>query len=341
MSDAGWVLDIIKSRLPRTKQHAKGWQGFNAVCCHHRGERVDTRGRGNVLFTSSGFSYNCFNCGFRTAWEQGRQLSGKNKQFLQWLGFDSDEIKKIAFKCWQIASDKDNFSSQVQSEPEFVLEFDDVALPIGSKSFAFWRKNPTPEWQAVDRYVQGRELNISDHAMFWTPISGEWTFNQRVCLPIVYKKQTIGYIARSIVPGVKYVKETANNVNVLYNADCLNKPLRKFVCVVEGPFDAIGIDGVAILKNSISTEQAKWIMDSGKTPIVVPDRDRGSKTLIEQAIALGWHVSIPSYDYWEDGIKDVADAVKKYGSIYTLQSILESATNNKLAIVNLMKKFQG
>ena len=48
-----------------------------------------------------------------------------------------------------------------------------------------------------------------------------------------------------------------------------------------------------------------------------------------KALDLGFHVSIPN---WESGIKDVNDAVIKYGKLATLLSIMQSATNSKIKI---------
>ena len=340
MQSADFLLDWIREHLPRTKSHAKGWIGFNAVCCHHRGERHDTRGRGNILFTSTGFSYNCFNCGFKTGWELGKQLNGKNKQLLTWFGATSDDIRHLSFKCWQSAQQIDPEQNKEFEKNDFVLDFESVELPQGSRNFEYWLSSTTDDnFELVKSYVESRDIKLDYNNLYWTPLSGEWAFNTRVTLPIIFKKQTIGYVSRSVVPGVKYVKETGNNVNVLFNANSLLKRYRKWVCVVEGAFDALAIDGVGLLKNTLSAEQAKWIEDSGQIPILVPDRDKGSKQLVEQALALGWHVSIPTDDFWEEDIKDAADAAKRYGRIYTLKSILQSASNNELYIKTIAKKY--
>jgi hypothetical protein len=44
---------------------------------------------------------------------------------------------------------------------------------------------------------------------------------------------------------------------------------------------------------------------------------------------MGFYVSIP---IWDDGVKDVNDAVLKYGRLPTLLSILQNATNNKIKV---------
>jgi len=49
-------------------------------------------------------------------------------------------------------------------------------------------------------------------------------------------------------------------------------------------------------------------------------------------------VSLPP---WEDDIKDVADAVKRYGRVYTLTTILHYLETNKIKIQLLQKKLEA
>ena len=71
--------------------------------------------------------------------------------------------------------------------------------------------------------------------------------------------------------------------------------------------------------------------------IVVPDRDRPGEKLINQAIEFGWNVAFPE---WDNDITDVADAVLKYGRLFTIQSILNSTESSKLKI-DLKRKMYG
>ena len=71
--------------------------------------------------------------------------------------------------------------------------------------------------------------------------------------------------------------------------------------------------------------------------IVVPDRDAPGEKLINQATEFGWSVAFPE---WEDGVDDVADAVLKYGRLFTIQSILKTTESSKLKI-DLKRKMYG
>ena len=61
-------MNLIQARVqaalpPKRKMTPSGWESFNAVCCHHRGEAMDKRKRGGIRFDKDGVSYHCFNCG--------------------------------------------------------------------------------------------------------------------------------------------------------------------------------------------------------------------------------------------------------------------------------------
>jgi DNA primase len=112
---------------------------------------------------------------------------------------------------------------------------------------------------------------------------------------------------------------------------------RKFVLVTEGPFDAITISGVSILGSEINDTQRELIEGLGRQIIVVPDRDAPGEKLINQATEFGWSVAFPE---WEEGVDDVADAVLKYGRLFTIQSILKTTERSKLKI-DLKRKMYG
>jgi DNA primase len=98
---------------------------------------------------------------------------------------------------------------------------------------------------------------------------------------------------------------------------------------MEGIFDALSIGGLAVMHNDISDAQARLIRSLGKEVTVVPDQDKAGLELIDRAVDLGWAVSIPN---WEPGIKDVNDAVIKYGKLGTLLTILEARETSKIKI---------
>jgi DNA primase len=114
----------------------------------------------------------------------------------------------------------------------------------------------------------------------------------------------------------------------VFNVDAQD-PLNKYVFVCEGPFDALAIDGVALLTNEISQQQAHIINQLGKEVIVIPDQDQAGVMLIKQAIDYDWSVAFPN---WSDDIKDCADAVRRYGKLFVIVDAIKTAQQGEIKI---------
>jgi len=112
----------------------------------------------------------------------------------------------------------------------------------------------------------------------------------------------------------------------------------EFVLVFEGPIDAMLMNGVAVLSNIVSAEQADIIDNLNKKVIVVPDMNHTGIPLINAAIEYGWGVSFPD---WDEEIKDAGEAVQRYGKLFTLKSIISNVLTSKLKIELYKKKING
>jgi DNA primase len=82
------------------------------------------------------------------------------------------------------------------------------------------------------------------------------------------------------------------------------------------------------MHNDINDAQARLIRGLGREITVVPDQDSTGLALIDRAVELGWAVSIPA---WED-CKDINDAVKKYGKLTTLLTIMQARETSRIKI---------
>jgi DNA primase len=120
----------------------------------------------------------------------------------------------------------------------------------------------------------------------------------------------------------------------VFNLDKQHKD-SKFVIVVEGPFDAMAVDGVSIQGSEISDTQAELIDRLQREVIVVPDTDSAGRKLVDRAIELGWTVSYP---VWQETCKDLNEAVVKYGKLFVLKSILTARETSRLKIELKKKK---
>lgn len=330
------IIDTLLAHLPaKRKQTPSGWISFNAPCCVHKGEAPDTRQRGGFIVNGgNAVSYHCFNCGFKCSWQPGRHVSKNMKNFLRWLHVSDDTINKIIFEALKTSEE------QAASATSIIPKFDERALPLDSKSLEDWSNwIELQGWENADQslidvfcYLRNiRALDPFGYPYYWTNKVG---FKNRVIIPFLKDGNIVGWTARAINDAQpKYLSE--QQPGYVFNLDRQTTD-RQFVIVSEGPFDALSIDGCALLGAEIKDSQNWLLHQLGKEIILVPDRDRAGQQTVEQALEYGWSISMPD---WPEGIKDTNDAVCKLGKLATLYLIVSAKESNKLKIQLRMKKW--
>jgi len=304
---------------PKRKTTPSGWLSFNAPCCHHNGTTADTRLRGGLITNPDGLSFHCFNCGYKASWQQGRNLSFKMRKLLQWLNAPDDVINKLALTIMQ-----ENEGVQVTQQLVEIPKFNTVPLPddaIKVVDITDFNKHSL----AILEYMASRNLQVDDTTYYWSPSLG---YRDRLIIPFYYENRIVGWTGRSVQADKKPKYLSEQQPGYVFNLD-EQRPQKVFAIVCEGPIDALYIDGVALLGSEAKDQQALLINRLNKDVIVVPDRDQAGSKLVEQAIDLGWGVSMPA---WESDITDIGEAVQRYGRIFTLHSIASYAETSPLKI---------
>jgi hypothetical protein len=340
------VQDYLLSLLPgKRKKTAKGWYTFSGSCCIHNNETQDKRGRAGVIPNNDGsISYNCYNCGFKTGFSPGDPLSFKFRKLLKWMGGSDEEIRRLVIEAIRIrdlvAPAPRDLLVQTEHHVLPPISFKKIALPSGSVNLLDVDPGRiTKDIEDQLLYLEGRKVDFSRYD-FYTTASREYKMNRRVIIPFTWKGENVGYTARLVDPTesakVKYYTE--HDSGYVFNVDKQPKDA-KFVLVMEGSFDAMAVDGVATLGDHATEQQIDIIDGLAREVIVVPDFDSTGKKwsgahLIDCAIECGWSVSFP---VWRETCKDVSEAVRKYGKLFTLISILRAKEHNRLKI-ELMKK---
>lgn len=318
------VSDTIMLHLPpKRKTTPSGWISFNAPCCHHNGTSADSRQRGGLISNpDGGVSFHCFNCGFKASWQPGRNFSHKMRKLFQWLGAPDDIVNKVALEVM-----RENEGVVTSTQIAQLPTFNTVPLPEDARKITDFEDTEQISQHLCDviNYMQERNLFLDDYDFYWSPSLG---YRDRLIIPFYYEGKIVGWTARKVKDGKpKYLSE--QQPGYVFNLD-EQRANKIFTIVCEGPLDAIHIEGVALLGSEIKDQQALLINSKlGKETIVVPDRDKAGSKLVEQAIDLGWSVSMPN---WASDINDIGDAVKRYGRIYTLHSIVTHAESSALKI---------
>lgn len=321
------VAETVLTYIPaKRKQTPSGWIGFNAPCCIHNGETRDTKSRGGVIQEADNISYHCFNCGFKCSWQPGRNFSWRMRKFLEWLGTPDDVINKVALDVMRL-----NEGVEAKERIAQLPSFSSVPLPEDAVRMQDIKEHTKHSLDVLE-FMAKRNLNLDDTNYYWSPSLG---YRDRFIIPFYYEKRIVGWTGRSILPNKnpKYLTEVQPGFVYGLDEQRFNKA---FVIVCEGQLDAIHIDGCALGGSDINDQQAMLLNKLNKDIIVVPDRDKAGSKLVERAIDLGWSVSMPD---WSQDINDIGDAVNKYGRLYTLYSIVNTADESPLKIRLKAKKW--
>lgn len=308
------VHRLLLDNLPiRTTKTPSGWRTFNCPMCN------DKRKRAGIITSGAKISYNCFNCNYTTGWSPSPHLGQKYKDLASRLGCNDDDIHSVQIELLRHKEELE--TSETTSYVYNLAKFETVELPANVMLV-----EDLSEDHEVRQYAKARGLEGLFTLLYFPD---DPLYAKRLVVPFTFDGEIVGWTARHIDPPDKQTPKYLHKMSsgYVFNIDKFADSEREIVIVVEGVFDAIAIDGIAVLGNHVTAEQAHLIERLGKRVILCPDRDKAGKELIEEALALGWEVSFPP---WHKDIKDAADAVGKYGRLLTVASIIKHATDNKI-----------
>jgi Toprim-like len=307
------MIDVVSFLPGKRKQTSSGWLSVNAPCCVHRGESADRRMRGGIKTTADGsFSWHCFNCGYTASFILGRTLTFKARKLLQWMNVPQEEIDRINLESLKhksiegLLGERQEIVNKLQS-----IEFEDRDLPADTQ----------PLNEVSEEYLHKRCAPLDYPFLYKTmPRPG-------IVIPFTHDNQVVGHTTRFLDDRTpRYIQDIQHGY--VFGTD-LQRDNWQSVLVMEGVFDALSINGLAVLHAEINDAQVRLIRSLGREVIVVPDRDEAGMKLVDRAVELGWAVSMPD---WPADIKDVNDAVIRWGRLATLLTIIQAKETSKIKI---------
>ena len=312
------MIDVISFLPAKRKQTTSGWISFNAPCCIHRGDTQDRRQRGGIKpGTDGSWSYHCFNCGYTASFVLGRTLTFKARCLLEWLNVPQEEIERINLESLKQKSidgllyERQAVVNQLQN-----IVFEDRDLPADTQELN----------ESAMEYLQRRSIPLDYPFLYKTmPRPG-------VVIPFTHDNQVVGHTTRFLDDRTpRYIQDI--QPGYVFGTDLQGTDWQS-VIVVEGVFDALCINGLAVLHAEINDAQVKLVRSLGRNVVVVPDQDEAGMKLVDRALELGWAVSMPE---WPAGVKDVNDAVIKLGKLGALLTIMQAKETSRIKI-ELRKK---
>jgi len=267
--------------------------------------------------SDSGWSYSCFNCGYTASFVLGRNLTFKARKLLEWMNVPTEEIERINLESLKhksiegLLGDRQEIINRLQN-----IEFEDRDLPAETQ----------PLNESATKYLQNRCVLLDYPFLYKTmPRPG-------IVIPFTHNNQVVGHTTRFMDDRTpRYIQDI--QPGYVFGTD-LQKSNWQTAIVVEGVFDALSINGLAVLHAEINDAQTRLIRSLGRDVIVVPDQDVAGMRLVDRAVELGWAVSMPE---WPADVKDVNDAVIRLGRLGTVLTIMQARETSRIKI-ELRKK---
>ena len=315
------MLNVLSYINGKRKTNSSGWTSFDAPCCVHNGETPDRKQRGGFKFSSDAdWSYHCFNCGYTASFTLGYPVSYKAQRLLKWMGVPEIEVQRLTLESLKHKDVNQLLRERREQEPQ--INFLSIDLPTTARLI---------EDTDVEllKYLRSRGI---DPWAYPYMIDTEQT-RLGILIPYTYNNKVVGWTTRFLDDRKPKYLNNCSAAGYVFGTD-LQHDDWQIAIAVEGQFDALSIDGVAVTTNRISDTQAAVLRQLNREIVVVPDQDRAGLELVADAVKYGFSVSIPE---WGADVKDVNDAVRRYGKLATLISIIKNKNSSKIKI-ELAKK---
>lgn len=310
---------------------SKGWYQVLCKVCNDHGRKGL---RAGFRFEGEKTAYHCFNCGHAAVYDPNEMTSMPKvmERVLEVFGVPESEWQPVLFVglTKEVDGGKGgDAGKQTNIEPQ--------AITLPKLFYPLEDADPNDKWALIGKdYLEyNRGVNPGSYPFMLSrrtdnPFLDKWL--GRLIIPVYKGNKLIFYQGRALGKRTqKYLSPSVAKEKVLYGYDRLFEYSDIPLYVVEGWFDAFVIDGVALLGNEISEPQATWLNKSRRRKVYIPDRGKSGRHAAIRALRLGWSISTPDIGSCED----VNAAVRRYGKMYVLKSIVDNTAEGFEAETNL------
>lgn len=337
------VEDLIRTHITLpNRPTTQGWYSVLCKVCNDHGRKGP---RGGFKLDGGIIGYHCFNCLAKATHDPSkhRTISKNLEKILLAFNVPEQEINRARLSLLGNKTAPSRQSLQTSN-------YEPKEIPLPSH---FYRAIIIPDvdfldtsqhqWVEVVRlYLEDRCIDPKSYPFMLSTgvptdldkhpkeihrvlVQAAKKWQGRVIIPIYKDEKLIFYVGRDMTGKKikKYESPSAPKNNVIFGFDKLFEDTTRPLFVVEGIFDALVVDGVALLGNQLSEGQIYWLNRSNRKKVYIPDRfgDGGANAI--KAVDQGWSVAFPDIGQ----CKDVNEGVEQYGKLYVLASINQNTAS--------------
>lgn len=335
------ALEQVVKQYINLPPNASGTGWFQILCkvCNDSGRKG---ARAGFKFDSGKVAYHCFNCGHATVYDPETQKGMPEKMVavLTAFGVPEDQWKQVLITG---LANRDKGLKSTKSDVIKPFEpIEPMEVPLPSHFYPLAEASPNDTWaQVACEYLDGvRGVDPKSYPFFLADKTDDPKLNRwhgRVIIPVYKDGRLIFYTGRDLTEKKikKYLNPSYSKEKVMYGYSEIFRKTDEPLYIVEGWFDAYAVNGVAIFGNEISSQQQTWLNKSQRKKVYIPDRLGNGHLAANQALEYGWSIATPGLGSWSGDIKDMNDAVKKYGKVFVMKSLAESTTSGFAAQTKL------
>lgn len=322
------ISDLVSSYV--NFSHGVNSKGWSKCYCEVCGDGKRTKGpRGGWLFEGDMAFYHCFNCGVDGNFDPNREhpFSKDMRKVFDSFGIPSKEYNMVAYaskmtdeKGAPKKPERPAYTIQYFDIPDHFYPLKEAALGnvIAADARKFLREKYALNQDSHEFYLStgkyvGDDIRQVAHVK---ALAG------RLIIPFFKNGRMIFYQARALddTSPKKYLNMDVPKTSVIFNMDALYRNMDRPLYVFEGVFDAMHVDGVAVMENNLTSNQIEILNKTPRKKVIVPDRKSDSKKLVQTGIEQGWGVALPEIG---SNNKDICEGILRFGKLHVLNSLVK------------------
>jgi hypothetical protein len=317
---------IIRQYVPLpSNPSAKGWYTVKCRVCN------DYKPRGAFKFEDAGITYNCFNCAHAAKFIPSEHNSVPDKMQTVFDAFNipKEEFSALIFKGFMLRGTN---SAEKTETPSIPLKYNKLTLPAFFRPLVTDGTGDVYDELACEYLQTERAIDPTSYTFMLADKTDmapkQWAkWKGRLIIPYYRNGDLIFYQGRDIIESdrERYMMPTETRDTVMFGYDQIYSHSDKPLYIQEGFFDAhlLG-DSVAVFTNKLTEQQIEILNRCRRQKVVIPDRKGKGYILANQGLENGWSVSIPDVG---ESCKDINDAIKKYGRLYVLRTLVDNTAS--------------
>jgi hypothetical protein len=308
------VASLIETSVP-FETISTGWFMGRCMLCN------DYKPRAGFKMEGGRIGFNCWNCGKTGMYEEfSGEMTRSFRNILIAHGVDSEEIDSTVNSAFFNEKEPSVISKQslTKTAPAFAKP---ISLP---KSFIQLDTNSDQLYQKkLIKYLTDRKVDVKKYPFYF---SLEEKLLNRVIIPFYKNGKLIYWQARSIQPDVqpRYVNASVVRDSIMFNADELMKSSDVPLIVTEGVFDAMMVDGVALLGSKLNDTKLEMLRKSRRRLLFAIDKDKNGKKLADFCLEHGFEIV-----FVPDSATDLNNSVQRFGLSWSVYEMMKSIPKDK------------